>query len=129
MYHIFFVFSKIYDFPQKFESQSVYGKISLISNEFKDENCDIKSFYSFFDSTFEFQTKSFITNAILSDWIINPTKSLNYLNEDEELKNLIEDYLQDIDTDRIIQEKLEQSMEKSEFIKDMTTNLLLTAFQ
>ena len=41
-------------------------------------------------------------------------------------KNLIEEYLQDIDTDRIIQEKLEQSMEKSEFIKDMTTNLLLT---
>ena len=42
------------------------------------------------------------------------------------MKNLIEDYLQDIDTDRIVQEKLEQSMEKSEFIKDMTTNLLLT---
>ena len=62
----------------------------------------------------------------MEDWIINPTKALNYLKDDEELKNLIEEYLQDIDTDRIIQEKLEQSMEKSEFIKDMTTNLLLT---
>ena len=39
---------------------------------------------------------------------------------------LTEEYLQDIDTDRIIQEKLEQSMEKSEFLKDITTNLLLT---
>jgi len=116
----------IYDFPQKFEGKLVFGKISLISNELKDENFDIKSFYNFFDSTFEFQTKSFITNAIMADWIINPTKALNYLKDDEELKNLIEEYLQDIDTDRIIQEKLEQSMEKSEFIKDMTTNLLLT---
>ena len=116
----------IYDFPQKFEGKLVYGKISLISNELKDENFDIKSFYNFFDSTFEFQTKSFITHAIMADWIINPTKALNYLKDDEELKNLIEEYLQDIDTDRIIQEKLEQSMEKSEFIKDMTTNLLLT---
>ena len=62
----------------------------------------------------------------MEDWIINPTKALNYLKEDGELKNLIEEYLQDIDTDRIIQEKLELSMEKSEFIKDMTTNLLLT---
>ena len=62
----------------------------------------------------------------MEDWIINPTKALNYLKEDEELKNLIKEYLQDIDTDRIIQEKLELSMEKSEFIKDMTTNLLLT---
>jgi hypothetical protein len=116
----------IYDFPQKFEGKLVFGKISLISNELKDENFDVKSFYNFFDSTFEFQTKSFITNAIMADWIINPTKALNYLKDDEELKNLIEEYLQDIDTDRIIQEKLEQSMEKSEFIKDMTTNLLLT---
>ncbi len=116
----------IYDFPQKFEGKLVYGKISLISNELKDENFDIKSLYNFFDSTFEFQTKSFITHAIMADWIINPTKALNYLKDDEELKKLIEEYLQDIDTDRIIQEKLEQSMEKSEFIKDMTTNLLLT---
>jgi len=116
----------IYDFPQKFKGKLVYGKISLLSKELKDENFDIKSFYNFFDSTFEFQTKSFITHAIMADWIINPTKALNYLKEDKELKNLIEEYLQDIDTDRIIQEKLEQSMEKSEFIKDMTTNLLLT---
>jgi hypothetical protein len=62
----------------------------------------------------------------MEDWIINPTKALNYLKEDKELKNLIEEYLQDIDTDRIIQEKLEKSMEKSEFVKDITTNLLLT---
>jgi hypothetical protein len=116
----------LYDFPQKFESKLIYGKISLISNELRDENFDIKSFYKFFDNTFQFQTKSFISTAILEDWIINPTKALNYLKEDKELKNLIEEYLQDIDTDRIIQEKLEQSMEKSEFLKDITTNLLLT---
>lgn len=116
----------LYDFPQKFESKLVYGKISLISNELHDDDFDIESFYKFFDKTFEFQTKSFITTAIMEDWIINPTKALNYLKEDKELKNLIEEYLQDIDTDRIIQEKLEQSMEKSEFLKDITTNLLLT---
>jgi hypothetical protein len=116
----------LYDFPQKFESKLIYGKISLISNEIHDEDFDIKSFYKFIDKTFEFQTKSFISTAIMEDWIINPTKALNYLKEDKELKNLIEEYLQDIDTDRIIQEKLEQSMEKSEFVKDITTNLLLT---
>ncbi len=116
----------LYDFPQKFDSKLIYGKISLISNEMSDEKFDIESFYKFFDATFEFQTKSFISNAILEDWIINPTKALNYLKEDEELKKLIDEYLQDIDTDRIIKEKLEQSMEKSEFLKDITTNLLLT---
>jgi hypothetical protein len=116
----------LYDFPQKFESKLIYGKISFISNELHDEDFDIKSFYKFFDTTFDFQTKSFISTAIMEDWIINPTKALNYLKEDKELKNLIEEYLQDIDTDRIIQEKLEQSMEKSEFLKDITTNLLLT---
>ncbi|MHA2288816.1 MAG: hypothetical protein ACXABG_08515, partial [Promethearchaeota archaeon] len=116
----------LYDFPQKFESKLIYGRISLISNEIHDEDFEIKSFYKFFDKTFEFQTKSFISTAIMEDWIINPTKALNYLKEDKELKNLIQEYLQDIDTDRIIQEKLEQSMEKSEFLKDITTNLLLT---
>ncbi|MFX0012407.1 MAG: hypothetical protein ACFE9R_18990, partial [Candidatus Hermodarchaeota archaeon] len=116
----------LYDFPQKFEGKLIYGKISLISNELKDDVFNIKSFYDFFNATFDFQTKSFITNAILEDWIINPTKALNYLKEDDELKNLIDEYLHDIDTDRIIQEKLEQSMEKSEFVRDVTTNLLLT---
>ena len=48
------------------------------------------------------------------------------MEEDDELKNLIEEYLTEIDTDRIIREKLDVSMEKSEFIKDITTNLLLT---
>lgn len=116
----------LYDFPQKFDSKLIFGKISIISNELHDEDFEIKSFYKFIDATFEFQTKSFISTAIMEDWIINPTKAFNYLKEDKELKNLIEEYLQDIDTDRIIQEKLEQSMEKSEFVKDITTNLLLT---
>jgi hypothetical protein len=54
----------------------------------------------------------------MQDWIINPTKALNYM--DEELAKSIKEYLQDIDTDRIIQEKIEESMEKSEFFKDIT---------
>ena len=85
----------LYDFPQKFDSKLIYGKISIISNELHDEDFDIKSFYKFIDSTFEFQTKSFISTAIMEDWIINPTKALNYLKEDKELKNLMNEYLQE----------------------------------
>jgi hypothetical protein len=116
----------IYDFPKEFDKKIIYGKYSAISKEDDDKDFDIKDFYDFFYKTCQFQTKSFISNAILKDWIINPNKSLNYIEKDDELKHLIDEYLQEIDIDRIIQEKVENSMEKGEFIKDITTNLLLT---
>jgi hypothetical protein len=116
----------VFDFPQKFESKLIRGKFSLLSTEIHDEEFDITSFYKFADKTFEFQTKAFISNAIISDWIINPTKAKNYMKEDNELNSLIDEYLQDIDTDRIIQEKIESSLQKGEFVRDITTNLLLT---
>lgn len=116
----------VYDFPQKFESKLIKGKFSVLSTEIHDEDFDIKSFYKFIDKTFEFQIKAFISKAILEDWIINPTKAKNYMKPDSELESLVEEYLQDIDTDRIIQEKIESSLEKGEFIRDITTNLLLT---
>ena len=46
--------------------------------------------------------------------------------EDDDLRKLIEEYKQDIDTDRIIQERLEETLEKGEFFKEITSNLLLT---
>ncbi|MFX1236277.1 MAG: hypothetical protein ACFFAS_02090 [Promethearchaeota archaeon] len=116
----------IYDFPQKFEKKDVYGKFSILSKELKDDQFEIKNYYDFIDKSFVFQTKSFLTNAILNDWIINPAKALNYTKEDEEIKKLVDEYTQEIETDRIIQERLEERMEKSEFLKEMTTNLLLT---
>ncbi|MFX0176266.1 MAG: hypothetical protein ACFE85_08555 [Candidatus Hodarchaeota archaeon] len=116
----------IYDFPKKYEGKLIYGNFSLISNEIKDEEFNLTDLYNFIDDGFEFQIKAFLSNAIMQDWIINPTKALNYMDEDEELAKLVKEYLQDIDTDRIIQEKIEESMEKSEFFKDITTNLLLT---
>lgn len=116
----------IYDFPNEFKSKLVYGKYSLLSKEMKDELFDFKEFYGFIEQSFEYQVKSFLTNAIMKDWIINPTKALNYMKEDEDLRKLIKEYAQDIETDRIIQERLEETMEKGEFMKELTTNLLLT---
>ncbi|NHJ24981.1 MAG: hypothetical protein EAX89_10420 [Candidatus Lokiarchaeota archaeon] len=120
------VLRSIYDFPQEFKSKLVLGRFSLLSSEIHDDNFNLKSFYEFIEKTFNFQTKAFVSNAILKDWIINPSKAKNYVKVDDELEKLVEEYLQDIDTDRLIQEKLEISMEKSEFIRDITTNLLLT---
>jgi len=116
----------IYDFPEEFDKKVIYGKYSAISKEEDDKDFDIKDFYEFFEKACNFQTKAFISNAILKDWIINPNKAINYIEKDDEMKNLITEYLQEIDTDRIIQDKVESSMEKGEFLKDMTTNLLLT---
>lgn len=116
----------IYDFPEVFDKKIIYGKYSAISKEEDDKDFDIKDFYEFFEKSCNFQTKAFISNAILKDWIINPNKAINYIEKDDEMKNLITEYLQEIDTDRIIQDKVESSMEKGEFVKDMTTNLLLT---
>ncbi len=116
----------IFDFPEKFEKKDIFGKYSIISKELKNEEFDPKNYYDFIENTFIFQTKAFISNAILNDWIINPAKALNYAKEDDEIRKLIGEYTQDIETDRIIQERLEESLKKSELLKDMTTNLLLT---
>ena len=63
---------------------------------------------------YRFQAKGFISNAILNDWIIwIPEKALTIPKVDDELEVFVKEYLQDIDTDRIIKEKLESSMEKS----------------
>lgn len=116
----------MYDFPEEFDKKVIYGKYSVISKEEDDKDFAIMDFYKFFEQATDFQTKAFISNAILKDWIINPNKAINYIEKDDEIKNLINEYLQEIDTDRIIQEKVESSMEKGEFVKDITTNLLLT---
>lgn len=116
----------IYDFPEEFDKKIIYGKYSVISREEDDKDFDIQTFYQFFEKASDFQTKAFISNAILKDWIINPNKAINYIEKDDEIENLISEYLQEIDTDRIIQEKVKSSLEKGEFVKDMTTNLLLT---
>ncbi|MBN1803456.1 MAG: hypothetical protein JW891_18245 [Candidatus Lokiarchaeota archaeon] len=116
----------VYDFPQKFDKKDVFGKYSVLSKEQKDDQFDLKSYYEFIHAGFLFQTKSFLTNAILNDWIINPTKVLNYTEQDEDMTKLIKEYAQDIETDRIIKERLEEKMQKGEFLKEMTTNLLLT---
>ena len=116
----------IYDFPQEFEGKLIIGKYSMVINEIKDVEIDLKIHYDFIHQAFEFQTKSFISQSILGDWIINPKKVLNYMDEDDDLNNLIEEYIQDIETDRIIKEKLEESLEKSEFLKEITSNLLIT---
>ncbi len=115
-----------YDFPKDFKGKLFYGKHSLIINGDKEENFDLKSHYNFISEALEFQTKAFISLSILNDWIINSTKSMNYMEEDDDLRKLVEEYKQDIDTDRIIQERLEESLEKGEFFKEITSNLLLT---
>jgi hypothetical protein len=48
------------------------------------------------------------------------------MKDDDDLRKLIEEYQQDINTDRIIQERLEETLERGEFFKEITTNLLLT---
>ena len=116
----------VYDFPEKFDKKAIFGKYSILSKELKEDEFDIKNYYDFIENTFIFQTKAFISNAILNDWIINPAKALNYAKKDDEIRKLIDEYTQDIETDRIIQERLEESLKKSELLKDMTTNLLLT---
>ncbi|MFX1568369.1 MAG: hypothetical protein ACFFCV_08370 [Promethearchaeota archaeon] len=116
----------IFDFPDKFEGKLIYGKYSLIINGDKGEEFNLKEYYDFIGKAFEFQIKSFLSLSIVNDWIINPTKSLNYMVEDDDLRKLIEEYKQDIDTDRIIQERLEETLEKGEFFKEITSNLLLT---
>ncbi len=116
----------VYDFQQKFEKKDVFGKYTILSKEQKDDQFDLKNYYDFINNCFIFQTKSFLTNAILNDWIINPTKALNYMGQDEDITKLIKEYGQDIETDRIIRERLEEKMQKGEFLKEMTTNLLLT---
>ena len=116
----------IYDFPNKFEGKLIYGKYALIINGDKGEKFEIKDFSNFISNAFEFQTKSFISLSIVNDWVINPTKALNYMIEDDDLRKLIEEYKQGIDTDRIIQERLEETLEKGEFFKEITSNLLLT---
>lgn len=115
-----------YDFPKEFKGKLIYGKHSLIINGDKDDNFELKTYYDFISDGFEFQTKSFVSLSILNDWVINPTKALNYMEEDDDLRNLLEEYRQDIDTDRIIQERLEETLEKGEFFKEITSNLLLT---
>ncbi|TXT56276.1 MAG: hypothetical protein BAJALOKI1v1_1950006 [Promethearchaeota archaeon] len=116
----------MFDFPKKFERKNVFGRYSALSNEIKDEEFDLTEFNKFIEEAFKFEIKAYITNAITNNWIINPNKALNYMEEDEDLRNLIEEYFAEIDTDRIIREKLEVSMERGEFLKDLTTNLLLT---
>ncbi|MFW9824319.1 MAG: hypothetical protein ACFFE4_15355 [Candidatus Thorarchaeota archaeon] len=115
-----------YDFPMEFKGKLIYGKHSLIVNGEKEEEFDIRSYYDFISDALEFQTKAFISLSILNDWVINPSKAMNYMEEDDDLKKLIEEYKQDIDTDRIIQERLEESLERGEFFKEITSNLLLT---
>ena len=116
----------IYDFPSKFEGKMIYGKYSMIVNGDKGQNFDLKAHYNFITEAHEFQIKSFVSLSILEDWVINPTKALNYMKDDDDLRKLIEEYQQDINTDRIIQERLEETLERGEFFKEITTNLLLT---
>ncbi|MFX1258630.1 MAG: hypothetical protein ACFFAN_12275 [Promethearchaeota archaeon] len=115
-----------YDFPVKFEGKTIFGKFSLIYNDSKSDTFELIDYYDFITKSFKFQTKSFLSLSILNDWVINPTKALNYIEQDDDLKKLIDEYIQDIDTERIIQERLEETLEKGEFIKEITTNLLLT---
>ncbi|MHA2180561.1 MAG: hypothetical protein ACXAAH_03965 [Promethearchaeota archaeon] len=115
-----------YDFPLEFKGKLIYGKHSLIINGEKEEDFDLDSHSKFISEALEFQTKAFISLSIVNDWIINPTKAMNYMEEDDDLRKLVEEYKQDIDTDRIIQERLEESLEKGEFFKEITSNLLLT---
>jgi hypothetical protein len=115
-----------YDFPLEFKGKLIYGKHSLIINGEKVENFDLKAYYEFISEALEIQTKAFISLSILNDWVINPMKAMNYMEEDDDLRKLVEEYKQDIDTDRIIQERLEESLEKGEFFKEITSNLLLT---
>ena len=115
-----------FDFPEEYEGKLIIGKYSMIIKESSDVQIDLKNYYDFIHQVFEYQTKSFLSQSILGDWIINPKKILNYMDEDDDLNNLIEEYIQDIETDRIIQEKLEQSLEKGEFLKEITSNILIT---
>ncbi len=116
----------IYDFPVKFEGKLIYGKYSMIINGDKGQDFDLKTYYNFITEAHEFQTKSFLSLSILEDWVINPAKALNYMKDDEDLRKLIEEYQQDINTDRVIQERLEETLERGEFFKEITSNLLLT---
>ncbi len=116
----------IYDFPANFEGKIIFGKYSMIVNGDKGQDFDLKSYNDFITEAHEFQTKSFISLSILEDWVINPAKALNYMKEDRDLRKLIEEYQQDINTDRIIQERLEETLERGEFFKEITSNLLLT---
>ncbi len=45
---------------------------------------------------------------------------------DDDLRKLIEEYQYNIKTDKIIRERLEETLKKGEFFKEITTNLLLT---
>ncbi len=116
----------IHDFPANFEGKVVYGKYSMIINGDKNQDFDLKSYHDFITEAHAYLTKAFLSLSILNDWVINPAKALNYMEEDEDLRKLIEEYQQDIKTDRIIQERFEETLERGEFFKEITSNLLLT---
>jgi hypothetical protein len=98
----------------------------MIINGDKGKEFDLKDYDGFIKDAHGYLTKSFLNRSILEDWVINPTKALNYMEEDEDLRKLIEEYQQDIQTDRIIQERFEETLERGEFFKEITSNLLLT---
>jgi hypothetical protein len=122
------VFRLFYDFVEKIDKKIIYGKNAIIVNQLSDEEFKISDYYDFCKDSFDNQTKSFISLAIRKDWIINPTKAVNYISdpEDKELGLLVKEYLQDINTDKIIQDRLVEQMQKNEFFKEITSNLLMT---
>ncbi len=120
------IFRYIYDFPKNKDKKILYGRFSILSREKKKEKFDIKDFYDVIEEYFEFEVKSFISSAISQNWIINPRRALNYMKEDEQLKGLIKEYIEDINTDKIMQDRLEEKMEANEFSKEITSNLLLS---
>jgi len=121
-------FKFFYDFVEKIEKKVIYARNSIIINQMSDDEFKLSDYYEFCKKSFDNQTKAFISLAIRKDWIINPTKALSYISnpDDKELSILVKEYIQDINTDKIIQDRLEEQMEKNEFFKEITSNLLMT---
>ncbi|UYP43857.1 hypothetical protein NEF87_000142 [Candidatus Lokiarchaeum ossiferum] len=119
------VFKYFYDFPQLFEGKHVFGNSCILTKEIHDEQFDLASFFPKCEEYFANRSKSFINTAMSQDWIINPQKVLNF-GENAELDVLIDQYLEEINTNKIIDEKIDENIEKGEFIKETISNILLT---
>ena len=119
------VFKYFYDFPQLFEGKHVFGNNCILTKEIHDEEFHLEAFFPKCEENFMKLSKSFINTAMSQNWIINPQKVANF-GENADLDALIEQYLEEINTNKIIEERIDENIEKGEFIKETMSNILLT---
>ncbi|WP_371804446.1 hypothetical protein [Candidatus Lokiarchaeum ossiferum] len=119
------VLKYFYDFPQIFEGKHVFGNNCILVKEIHDDQFELEIFYPKCEEYFMNLSTGFLNTAMSQNWITNPQKVLNF-GENAELDTLIDQYLEEINTNKIIEEKIEENIEKGEFFKETMSNILLT---